>query len=252
MSASTRTAIVTGGAVRIGRAIALGLAQDGINVCVHFGQSAEAAVEVVREIEALGVSALGVPADFRDPVNASRKLLQLATEKLGPIKFLINSAAIFEPGTLASTSEEEWDGHFDINLKAPFFLSQAFANQAPDGSCLINILDWRGTNPVPGHMAYTMTKAAMVAQTKLLAQELGPRIRVNGIAPGAILPPVGTGEAALKLRASYNPLLRTGCPDDIVRTVRYLLASPFVTGEIIHVSGGEQLAVGQKYSPSPE
>lgn len=240
-------AIVTGGAVRIGRAIAVQLAEAGVNVCIHYGHSQSAAEETLNELRTRGVRATSVSANFEQPCLAARHVMDQALQELGAIQILINSAAIFETGTVATTSEDQWDRHFAINLKAPFFLSQAFAAQDGSTGSIVNIIDWRGTQPVPGHLAYTLTKNALVGQTKLLAQELGPRIRVNAVAPGAILPPPGQGPEALTARAACNPLQRVGEPQDVARAVMYLLESPFVTGEIMHVSGGEQLAVGSRY-----
>ncbi|MCA8992463.1 MAG: SDR family oxidoreductase [Planctomycetaceae bacterium] len=244
---SELNAVVTGGAVRIGRAIALRMAVAGWNVCIHYGQSEREAKQTVSELELLGVKATCVPADLNQPVSAAKQVFQHASDKLGAVSCLINNAAIFREGTLASTTELEWDAHFETNVKAPFFLSQEFARQCRKGGSIINLIDWRGTHPVPGHVAYAQTKSALVAQTRLLAQELGPDIRVNGIAPGAILPPPGKGQEVLETRAVRNPLRRVGAADDITRTVMFLLESPFITGEIVHVSGGEHLAAGKSY-----
>jgi pteridine reductase len=242
MNPSETTAIVTGGAVRIGRAIARRLARAGMNVAVHYGHSRQAAEETVAELERLGVRAVAIQADLRQPVAAADTILQQAAA-LGPVRVLVNNAAIFEPGRLLDTDEDHWDRHLAINLKAPFFLTREFVRHlGPEQEgAVVNIADWRGTRPVPGHAAYTQSKAALVAQTQLLARELGPRVRVNGVAPGAILPAPGDSDAEFQARAQANPLHRSGNPDDIADAVLFLIQSPFITGEIIHVTGGEHL-----------
>jgi len=235
--------VVTGGAVRIGKAIALSLAEQGHPIGLHFGSSAAQAEETLREIRAQGVPAVSIQADLSQPVTAAAAIFEQAGQALGPIRILINSAAIFAPGTLLTTTEADWDHHLKINCKAPFFLTQQFVRQLPEGAvgCVINLLDWRAEVPVPGHAAYTVAKAGLLAQTRFLAQELGPRVRVNAIAPGAILPAPGDSSAAFQQLARKNPLQRVGSPAEIVRAVHYLLQAEFVTGEVLHVTGGEEL-----------
>lgn len=242
MNASGTTAVVTGGAVRIGQRIARRLAESEMNVAVHFGRSRQAAEETVRELERLGARAVAIQADLRQPVTAATTILKRAAE-LGPVRVLVNNAAIFETGSLLETDEDHWDRHLAINLKAPFFLTREFVRQLgpEEEGVVVNIVDWRGTRPVPGHAAYTQSKAALVAQTQLLAQELGPRVRVNGVAPGAILPGPGDSDEEFQDRAGANPLHRSGDPDDVADAVLFLIQSPFITGEILHVTGGEQL-----------
>lgn len=233
---------MTGGAVRIGREIALRLARLGMHIGLHYGHSHDAAEKSAAEIRQLGVHCLPVSADFNHPVPAAKAVFD-AVQPIGPASVLINSAAIFEPGTLAQTTPEQWQRHLDINLAAPLFLTQRFAEQLPAEThgVVINIVDWRGTHPIPGHTAYTIAKAGLVAQTQLLAQELGPRIRVNGIAPGAILPPPGMSAEEFARRGHRNPLQRNGDAAQIADAVEYLLRAEFVTGQILHVTGGEEL-----------
>jgi NAD(P)-dependent dehydrogenase (short-subunit alcohol dehydrogenase family) len=247
------SAIVTGGAVRIGREIGRFLAWHGVNLCVHYGTSEEEASAAVNEFRQLGVKACAVSADLANASSAARTIFERAEQELGAIQILINSAAIFEAGTLAETTEESWDRHLSINLKAPFFLTQQLAARLPPNhsGAVINIVDWRGERVIPGHAAYTISKAGLIAQTKLLAQELGPNIRVNAIAPGAILPAPGASPEEFQARSRLNPLRRTGSPNDIVRGIHYLLTSDFVTGEVLHITGGEQLPVNQAADNSP-
>ena len=237
------TAVVTGGAVRIGREIGRHLAKAGVNICVHCHSSTVEAAEAVEEFQGLGVQATSLSTNLTQPVCAAKEIFDHANRTLGPVSILINSAAIFESGTLASTDERDWDRHLSINLKAPFFLTQSFVHQLGDQDAhVINIVDWRGEFPVPGHAAYTISKAGLVAQTKLLAQELGPQICVNGIAPGAILPAPGESEDAFQSRAKLNPLQQTGSTAEIAKAAIYLLMSEFITGEILNVTGGQQLS----------
>lgn len=239
-----RAAIVTGGAVRLGRAIALRLAAEGANVCIHYAGSQAAARETTAELAALGVQALAVQADFaRDVASAAAEVVSAARHALGPIDLLVNSAAIFEPGTLADTTPDVWRRQLAINLEAPVWLMREFAAQLPADRSghIVNIADWRGLRPRPGHLAYTLSKAALIAATQLLAQELGPRIQVNAVAPGAILPPPGSDIASFERLADRNPLKRVSSPEEVTNALLYLVRSRFVTGEVLCVTGGEQL-----------
>jgi len=236
-----QTAIVTGAAIRIGRAITESLLAADCRVVCHFGTSRTAADELLQTYGSDRVAL--AQADLSHPTSAAETIIGASLDHFGPPSILVNSAAIFEPGSLLDTTESHWDRHFDINLKAPFFLAQEFVRNLPDAqrAHILNIVDWRGVRPKPGHVAYTLGKAALVAMTRELAQELGPRIQVNAIAPGAILPPPGESNEYLLNRVAQVPLQRHGGPDDIVRAAHYLLTSDFVTGEVVHVTGGEQL-----------
>lgn len=236
------SAIVTGGAVRIGRAICERLAKLGVNICVHYGSSHEAANQLVTSLQTCGVQATSISADLSEPFTAADTVFEHANQSLGRISILVNSAAIFEKGSLLETDESNWDRHQNINLKAPFALAQKFAEQLnEDKGSILNIVDWRGERPVPGHLSYTVSKAGLITQTRLLAQELGPQIQVNGIAPGAILPAPGESESDFLSKGDLNPLRITGSPDDIADAAQYLLQSEFITGEIINVTAGQQL-----------
>ncbi len=243
MELSGKTAIVTGGAVRLGRAVSLALAEEGVRVALHYHRSEDAADRTIAEIRSCGSDALAVQADFCEPVSAARTVIEAAIAEFGRADILVNSAAIFEAGTLATTTEDDWDRHFSINLKAPFFLCQAFAEQLQPGrrAHIVNIADRRATRPGTDHLAYTLTKSGVVTLTKSLARELAPDVQVNAIAPGAILPPSGAEESFLDYLAESIPLHRTGSVDDVTATLRFLLRSDFITGETVHVTGGEQL-----------
>lgn len=243
MELSGCNAVVTGGAVRIGRETALGLAQAGMNVCLHFRRSREAAQATAAEIEGAGVNAVTVHADLNDPARSAEQIISAARAAFGPVDVLINNASLFEPGTLADTTIDDWNQHVTVNLAAPLCLCRQFAAQLepPRTGAIINIADWRALRPVPGHLAYTVSKAGLVCLTKVLAQELAPRIRVNAVAPGAVLPPPGASPDDLDALKEAVPLQQTGQPADVVRTVLFLLQSDFITGEVIHVTGGQQL-----------
>lgn len=243
MELTGRVAIVTGGGKRIGQALCIALAKAGCSVVVHYSHSADEAQGTIDQITALGQDAVGVAANFQDPAAAAPVVIEAAHKRFGRADILVNSAAIFSAASLASTTEADWDRHFAINLKAPAFLCREFAarHEAGRPAVIVNIADWRGLRPVPGHFAYTLTKTGVVALTRILAVELAPDIRVNAVAPGAILPPPNAGPAYLERLASQVPLKRHGDPDDIANAVLYLLASDFVTGEVLCVTGGEEL-----------
>jgi len=242
MEIDGKVAIVTGGAVRLGKALALALAEHGARVVIHYGSSAGPAQATVRQIQAMGSDALAIQADLSQP-GQTPSIVERAAAHFGQVDILVNSAAIFEPGTWDDTTEANWDRHFAINLKSPFFLSQAFAvHVGPErAGHIVNIADWRGVRPGTGHVAYTLTKAALIAMTKGLAQALAPNIQVNAIAPGMILPPPGQDQAYLERWAHKIPAQRVGSPEEVARALIFLLRSDFVTGELIFVTGGQHL-----------
>ena len=242
MEIDGKVAIVTGGAVRLGKALALALAEHGARVVIHYGSSAGPAQATVRQIQAMGSDALAIQADLSQP-GQTPSIVERAAAHFGQVDILVNSAAIFEPGTWDDTTEANWDRHFAINLKSPFFLSQAFAVHVgrERAGHIVNIADWRGVRPGTGHVAYTLTKAALIAMTKGLAQALVPNIQVNAIAPGMILPPPGQDQAYLERWAHKIPAQRVGSPEEVARALIFLLRSDFVTGELIFVTGGQHL-----------
>ena len=233
------TAIVTGAGRRLGRAFALALAENGANVVVHYGRSAEQAEEVVRGLHVHGVQAAAVQADLADPKEAA-ELVSRAEEAIGKIDFLVNNAAIFGPVGALDASIEDWQSHLDVNLTAPYLIAQRFASarHGAPGS-IVNLLDWRAMRPGADHFPYTISKAALAALTRGLAVSLAPAIRVNGLALGAILPPSDGG--------TVDPLQgvpsgRWGTVEEAAEALLFLLAGPeYVTGEILHVDGGRHL-----------
>lgn len=238
-----KVALVTGGAVRLGKALAMALAAEGVRLAIHYNSSAAPAAETVAEIRELGIEAVAVQANLSEPGQAPR-LLARAAENLGQVDILLNSAAVFVPAGIEETTEALWNQHFDLNLRAPFFLSRAFAahvGEMREGR-IVNIADWRGARPDTRYLAYSLSKAGVLAMTKALALALAPNILVNAIAPGAILPPPGRDQEYLEGLAGQIPIRRIGSPADVEKALAYLLTADFVTGETIFVTGGEQLA----------
>ncbi len=239
MSTPKGAALVTGGGRRIGAAVARALAEDGYDVALHYFTSAEPAERVAAEVEALGRRCRLFRCDLNDHREMSA-LVPAVREHFAGLNVLVNNASIFERGTLRETGRDLFERHFNINLKAPFFLIQAFAESCAAGQ-VINILDTRVSRSDPHHAAYTLSKKTLLELTKMAARELGPAIRVNGVSPGMILPPPGGVVDELERRSHALPLKRIGDTDNLVAAVRFLLNNPFVTGESIHVDGGEHL-----------
>jgi pteridine reductase len=190
----------------------------------------------------MGGEAEPFEADLRDAAQAAG-LVERTAEHFGRVDILVNSAAIFGTGDLADATEAIWDEQIAINLKAPFFLSRAFASHVGKerAGVIVNIADWRAVRPGPAHIPYTLTKAGVVAMTESLALALAPNIRVNAIAPGAILPPPGESEEYLERLAERIPLKRHGGAEDVARALLYLIEAEFVTGQVLFVDGGERL-----------
>lgn len=236
-------ALVTGGAVRIGQALTLALAGQGARVALHYGSSAAAAGETVAVIRERGGDAALFPADLRD-FSQTERLIGKAAAHFGRLDILVNSAAVFTPGAFADTTGAAWDEQITVNLKAPFFLCQAFARHVGSRHAgqIVNIADWRAVSPDPRYLAYSLTKAGIVTMTKVLARALAPNIRVNAIAPGAILSPTSRDEAYLDELAQRIPLRRHGGPGDVTAALLYLATAEFVTGQVIFVDGGEHLS----------
>lgn len=240
MNLEGKTILITGGAVRIGRALALAAARHGASIVLHYGRSRSEAEQTQAEIQALGGQARLLQADFSDPAGAAG--LVERSRAFGSLFGLVNNASIFEPLRLEDTTLEAWQRHMDINLTVPFLLSQAFAaGIGPDEhGRIVNLLDWRALRPGPDHFPYTISKAALAALTRALAVALAPRITVNGLALGAILPPSDHGETAGLLRSV--PAGRWAELSEVEEAFLFLLEGPaYVTGEIIHVDGGRHL-----------
>ncbi len=233
-----KVVLVTGAARRLGRIFALACAHAGADVVIHHSHSDEDADEVRQEISSLGRQAWIFKADFNDPAQAGG-LIPLINE-VTPVHALVNSAAIFDSLSLEETSLQAWQQHLQINLTAPFLLSQAFAKQAQPGARIVNILDWRALRPGADHFPYTISKAALASLTKSLALALAPNIIVNGLALGAILPPSDGNQNPDLVK--QIPLKRWAREKEVEEALLFLLTCPsYITGEIIHVDGGRHL-----------
>ncbi|HZS84253.1 MAG TPA: SDR family oxidoreductase [Stellaceae bacterium] len=244
--AMPRVALVTGAAQRIGRAIALALAADGWAVAVHYRASRAAAEEVVRAIASRGGRAVMLAADLADEA-AVRGLVPAAVAALGPLGCLVNNASIFENDTAATATRASWDAHLEVNLRAPFVLMQAFAAQLPAEAegAVINLLDERVWNLTPYFVSYTVSKAGLWTLTQTMALALAPRIRVNGIGPGPALPSPRQSEEQFARQCAALPLRRGTSPEEIAAAVRFILAAPAMTGQMIALDGGQHLAWSQ-------
>lgn len=235
-----KVVLVTGAAKRIGRAIAVDLGSEGARVAVHYGRSRQEAEETVR-LAGDGARAFG--ADLRSTKEIGC-LSEEVYRSMGRIDFLVNNAALFGRTPFFETTEEEWDRFHDVNLKGAFFLTQAVARVMKEGA-IVNIADTGGVRLWPGYLAYGASKAGLVALTRGLARALAPKIRVNGVLPGPMLPPEGEGDLeTLDEAASKTLLKRPGRPEDVARAVRFLIESPYVTGALLPVDGGRLAAGG--------
>lgn len=237
-----RTVLVTGAAKRVGRALGESLAAAGWGVAVHYHGSAADAARVVAHITRAGGRAVALPADLADSA-AVEALIPAARAALGPIGCLINNASVFERDDPATASLASWERHMGINLRAPFFLSQAFAAQLPAGAAgaIINIIDGRVWNLSPAFASYTVSKAGLWTLTQMLAMALAPRIRVNAVGPGPTLPSAYQTQAQFDAQQARLPLGRGTTPAEICTAVRFILDAPAMTGQMIALDGGQHL-----------
>lgn len=236
-----RVALVTGGARRVGRAIALALAGRGIDVAVHHSASPDAAEETARAIRALGADARVVAADLREG-DAPERLVREVHASFGRLDVLVNSAAIMPRTPVGTVTQAQWDEVVALNLRAPFFCAQAAAAVLPNpGGVIINIADLAAYETWPAYIPHAITKAGVVHMTRGLARALAPGIRVNAVAPGMVLRPTDWSEADEARLVRTTPLERGGSPDDVAQAVLYLLDAGYVTGETLIVDGGRHV-----------
>jgi len=237
-----RAALVTGGARRIGRALVLALAEAGFAVAIHHHRSVAEADALVVKITRAGGKAVALAADLADEA-AVKRLLPDAAAALGPVGVLVNNASIFENDTVASASREGWDAHMAINLRAPFVLIQEFAARLPPdaGGAVVNMIDERIWNLTPYFVSYTVSKTALWTLTRTMALALAPRIRVNGIGPGPALPNAHQTSEQFLARCRSLPLRRGTSPEEIAAALRFILAAPAMTGQMVALDGGEHL-----------
>jgi NAD(P)-dependent dehydrogenase (short-subunit alcohol dehydrogenase family) len=233
-------ALVTGAGVRIGRRIALSLAEAGFDVAVHYRGSQAEAQSVAEAVTALGRRAAVLQADLAVEAEVEG-LVDRAAELLGPVSVLVNNASVFLQDAAGSMSRETWDAHLETNLRAPLVLAQAFARQAPEGASIVNLIDQRVWKPTPQFFSYSISKAALWFATQTLAQALAPKIRVNGVGPGPTLPSVHQRPEDFEAEARAVPLERRATPEEIAQAVLYLVDARSVTGQMIAVDGGQHL-----------
>jgi pteridine reductase len=227
--------------VRVGRALALALAGEGMRVVVHYGTSAAEAGEVVAEIRRGGGEAVALRADLADAAQVER-LARDALAAFGGIDVLVNNASVFPAQRLEETDASLWDHTLAVNLRAPFLLIRHLAASLRERrGVVVNLADLAGLQAWEAYAAHSVSKAALVQLTRVAARSLAPDVRVVGIAPGAVLPPASMDEAELARLARGTPLGRIGSPDDVVAALLYLLRAGFVTGETLVVDGGRLL-----------
>jgi glucose 1-dehydrogenase len=234
-------ALVTGGAHRVGRAIVMALAEAGCDLVLHYNRSADAAEATAEEARALGREVRLLGADLTDP-SLSDEIVAGAGD-LAPLRVLVNSAGVFREDSLGGVDVDGWNQSMAVNLRAPVFLTQAFAKALPDGisGSVVNVSDWRTARPYPDHFSYLVAKGGLDSFTVAAAVGLAPDIRVNAVALGAILPPQGKDSAYLKELAQEIPLERVGGTEPVAQAVLFLLRNEFITGEIIRLDGGAHL-----------
>jgi pteridine reductase len=235
-------ALITGAGVRLGRAISLGLARQGCDLVLHCNRSRDEADELADEVRALGRRAKVVSADLSKG-KETLKLAKAAEKAFGRVDVLVNSAAIFRPTPLERLSEKELDAFLDINLKSPYILCAEIGKRMKKRGhgAIINLACVSALRAWKGFIPYSISKAGVVALTVGMAKLLGPEVRVNAIAPGTVLPPETMTNAEIKTLQEKLPLKKIGTPEDIVKTVLYLLDATFVTGQVLCVDGGRSV-----------
>jgi NAD(P)-dependent dehydrogenase (short-subunit alcohol dehydrogenase family) len=238
-SSNGKTALITGGAKRIGRETALTLAEEGINVVIHYNRADDEASALAQELERKGVKAWTVQADFRRP-DEYQTLIERALQAAGGLDILINNASMFPPEALNDLTWQGLSANMEVNAWVPFLLSRTFAQRIGRGK-IVNLHDSRLKDNDWTHIGYILSKHVLAAMTKMMALEFAPDITVNAVAPGLILPPPGKDESYIKNLVHTVPLQRHGGPQDIADAIAFLVKSEFITGEVIYVDGGRHL-----------
>lgn len=246
MELNGKVALVTGGAVRVGKAIALALAQAGADVVINYHSSADAAASTVAEIEALGRRAVAIRADVAQG-NQVQALVDEAVARLGRLDVLVNSASLWRKTPWAELDEAAWDQLVDIALKGPFLCARAAGPHlaAHGDGAIINIIDLSAFVPFRHFMPHSAAKAGLLNLTYSLAIELAPAVRVNAVAPGPVLPPPDYSEAQIQAAAKRTLLGRWGTAEDVAQAVVFLVRAPYITGAVLPVDGGERLVRGR-------
>ena len=239
-AASPPAALVTGGVRRIGRAIVLALARAGYAVAIHANRSLKAAAELRDNIARDGGRASVVAADLVDH-DEVLGIVPAAVAAVGPLTLLVNNASEFQPDEIGSLDRDRFDRHFAVNLRAPLFLTQVFAAQAPAGGSIVNILDQRVYRPTPRFFSYGLAKSGLHVATTMLAQALAPHLRVNAVAPGPTLPNAWQDDEAFARRSAAMPLGHGPTPEEVADAVLFLARANNITGETIAVDGGQHI-----------
>ncbi|HET7090380.1 MAG TPA: SDR family oxidoreductase [Anaerolineae bacterium] len=257
MEIRNRVALVTGGAHRVGKSIALALAAAGAHTVITYLHAVDEAARTRREIEAHGVQGLALQLDQREPAQIAA-LLGAVRERFSRLDILVNSAAIMERTSIFDITPEDWDRTLDTNLRGPFFMAQAAARMMLENKpgvdpviesetsrdaagCIVNISDLSALRPWPSYIAHSVSKAGLVALTRALAVALAPSVRVNAIAPGAVFKPPGWSDERWSRLSRSAPLGRSGTPEDVAQAVLYLTRSEFITGQLLVLDGGREL-----------
>ncbi len=236
-----RVALVTGAGQRVGQAIALALGAEGMRVAVHYHASADGARQTAATLRGLGADTATFAADLRD-VDAPERLIAGVAAQFGGLDLLVNSAALMRRVALDAVTSANWDETFAVNARAPFFLSLAAARvMGAAGGAIVNIADHLAHESWPLLVPHAASKGALETITRQLAVQLAPRVRVNAVAPGAVLPPAGWPDAARRAFEESTPLRRLGTPDDVAQAVIFLASAPYVTGQVLFVDGGRHL-----------
>jgi len=248
-----RTALVTGAARRIGRALAQDLAGQGYGLALHYRDSGAEVEALAAEIRDRGGRALALAADLRDEAETAG-LMRRAVAALGPMGLLVNNASTFDFDDLESADRASWNAHLQPNLRAPLVLIQGFAQALPAdaGGLVVNMIDSRVLRPTSRYLSYTVSKAALWSLTQALAQGLAPRIRVNAIGPGPVLPKHGQSAEAFRERYRRSPLRRPAGLAEICTALRFLIAAKSVTGQMIALDGGDHLIATAAQPSAPE
>ncbi|MGQ0764072.1 MAG: SDR family oxidoreductase [Gemmatimonadota bacterium] len=238
-----KTALVTGGALRLGAAMVRRLATRGWRVALHYNSSAEEAARLAEELRAGGAAIDLHQADL-SRADAPDVLVDEVLTAAGSLDLLVNSAASFVRTPLPELTPEVWDSIFNVNLRAPFFLAMAASRVMKDGAQIINFGDVAAFEVWPAYLPHALAKGGVLHFTRSLAQLFAPRVRVNAISPGVVLLPEGFDNAEAVKLATATPLRRNGSPDDVVRALEYLIDATFVTGEVLVVDGGRRIRRG--------
>jgi 3-oxoacyl-[acyl-carrier protein] reductase/pteridine reductase len=241
MNPKGKTALITGGAHRVGKAITLALVQAGANVVINYNTSSKAAAATAAEARAFGVEALVVQADVAD-YQQVEQMVAAARERFGSIDILINSASLWRKTPFPMTNLEDWHRVTGILINGSFYCANAVAPLmlAKGEGAIVNIVDLSAYEPWPNFMAHSVGKSALLALSRQLALELAPAVRVNAVAPGPVLPPPDFDEAKVARTAARTLLNRWGTPEDVAEAVLYFIRADYVTGEVIAIDGGER------------